>query len=61
MAEWTLRRASSELGQRYRDAGWWDDGTLGSMVEDGIRGVVLMFWLLSSAVPIVKMPPPRFR
>ncbi len=36
MAEWTLRSASSDLAQQYRNEGWWDDGTLGSMVAAGL-------------------------
>ena len=36
MAEWTLRPRFGELGQQYRDAGWWNDATLGSMVADGL-------------------------
>ena len=36
MADWTLRRVSSELAERYVAEGWWDHGTLGTMVADGL-------------------------
>jgi acyl-CoA synthetase (AMP-forming)/AMP-acid ligase II len=36
MAGWALRRVAEDLGQRYRAEGWWDDGTLGSMVAEGL-------------------------
>jgi len=36
MAEWKLRTVADDLAQRYRAEGWWDDGTLGSMVADGL-------------------------
>ncbi len=36
MTDWKRRPVPSELAQRYRDAGWWDDTTLGTMVERGL-------------------------
>jgi acyl-CoA synthetase (AMP-forming)/AMP-acid ligase II len=36
MPDWKLRTAPAETARRYREAGWWDDATLGSMVADGL-------------------------
>ncbi|MFL6206623.1 MAG: AMP-binding protein [Acidimicrobiales bacterium] len=36
MAGWTLRRVADDLERRYRAEGWWDDGTLGTMVASGL-------------------------
>jgi acyl-CoA synthetase len=33
---WPLRPASDELSRRYRSNGWWNDDTLGDMVEAGL-------------------------
>ena len=39
---WRLRSVPEDLRQRYRAEGWWDDGTLGTMVADGLgrRGAI---------------------
>lgn len=36
--EWTLREPSSALGDAYHRAGWWNDDSLGQLVERGMRG-----------------------
>jgi acyl-CoA synthetase len=36
MADWALRRVADDLAQQYGAEGWWDDGTLGTMVADGL-------------------------
>src|SRR6185436_18389803 len=33
-----LRTAPADVAQRYRDAGWWTDQTLGEMVAEGLAG-----------------------
>jgi acyl-CoA synthetase len=36
VARWPLRPVPSDLAEQYRARGWWDDATLGSMVETGL-------------------------
>jgi acyl-CoA synthetase len=36
-SRWPLRSVPADLVTRYRDNGWWDDNTLGSMVQSGLR------------------------
>jgi acyl-CoA synthetase len=33
---WALRQASDEQSRRYRSKGWWNDATLGELVEAGL-------------------------
>ena len=35
MPEWDLRAPAPELADAYRRAGWWNDDTLGRLVERG--------------------------
>ena len=37
MPEWDLRAPAPELADAYRRAGWWNDDTLGRLVERGMR------------------------
>ena len=37
MPEWDLRAPAPELADGYRRAGWWNDDTLGRLVERGMR------------------------
>jgi acyl-CoA synthetase len=36
---WPLRQASDEATRRYRSKGWWNDATLGDLVEAGLGGM----------------------
>jgi acyl-CoA synthetase (AMP-forming)/AMP-acid ligase II len=34
---WELRTTTSELAERWLAAGWWDDRTLGQLLDEGLR------------------------
>jgi acyl-CoA synthetase (AMP-forming)/AMP-acid ligase II len=47
---WRRRPVPADLAARYREAGWWTDATLGSMVADGLSGLGATEFHVRSAV-----------
>ena len=47
MPDWELREPAPELAHAYRRAGWWNDDSLGQLVERGLRaapGAPVRIW-----------------
>ncbi len=47
---WPRRSVPEDLAQRYRDAGWWNDATLGDMVAHGLGGMATAGFRVRSKV-----------
>ena len=62
MTDWELRAPAVELADAYRRAGWWNDDSLGQLVERGLRaapGVPVRIWSTNAAVVGHPRRPPR--
>ena len=49
-SRWALRAVPSELADRYRAEGWWNDDTLGGMVEHGLSSMADVAFRVRSKV-----------